>query len=84
MLNVGAKMFGRFHAVRVVFGSTIIILCVIIFYQNFYRNDSGFNRHPGAIRLPVEAIQETWMSLEEFVQLARANKTCPVRSLAIS
>ena len=68
-------MLGRFHAVRVIFGSIFIILGVVIFYQNFYKKDGPAF---GVIRLPVETIQETWMSLEEFTQLSRPNTTCPV------
>ena len=68
-------MLGRFHAVRVIFGSIFILLGVVIFYQNLYKKDGPAF---GVIRLPVETIQETWMSLEEFTQLSRPNTTCPV------
>jgi hypothetical protein len=66
---------GRVHAVRLLFGSVILVLCVVIFYQNFYKASESLT---GVIRVPAEAIQETWMTLDEFVQLAKANTTCPV------
>ena len=74
MTKLFIKMLGRFHAVRVIFGSIFIILSVVIFYQNFHKTGSAL----GVIRLPVDNIQETWMTLEEFAQLSRPNTTCPV------
>ena len=68
-------MLGRFHLVRVLFGTVIVGLCVLIFYQNLFKDPDQVS---GAIRLPVETIHETWMTLDEFVKLARANETCPV------
>ena len=76
-----AKMLGRFHLVRVVFGTVVVGLCVLIFYQNLFNDPAQVS---GVIRLPVEAIHETWMTLDEFVKLARANETCPVSQISSS
>jgi hypothetical protein len=68
-------MLGRFHLVRVLFGSAILVLCLIIFYQNFYKQ---LPISSGVIRLPAVTIHETWMTLEEFKNLAKPNTSCPV------
>lgn len=68
-------LLGRFHFVRVLFGTVIVGLCFVIFYQNLFKDNGQVS---GVIKVSAEAIQETWMTLDEFVQLARANTTCPV------